>query len=595
METLGNDALLVYHLADNESFDNFAKGMLQNNEIIGLIRPSFTQRNLDRYLKYAVTSRIPLSEFLYGGSVKKETLMKILISLAEAVKNASEYLLGEERILLSPDEIYVNISTKQVSLIYLPLLDFTSETSLKEMILSLLISLRYEIRGDLEYVARIITFLNEKKQLDPEELLNALRQIEKADSKKVKDETPENAADEPRNQNNNLQGEPVLRKEEQASKNPQESLSLPPGQQGAMGAGRPGEAIPKQPGAYTPAQVQTAPPEQPPMLMDFPGLVPVNSAEEEKKKKKLFFFGGKEKKKKNKKESAAKPEKAKLSPLNNNDMNLQIPGQDPMAGMQIPGNGAQAGMQIPGNGAQAGMQIPGNGAQAGMQIPGQEKQGNGAFGVSFPEPEIKKGKKKGLFGNKEKPRKSDEGIGYPTPAEFREEPAQFNPPQSDDNSPYNRKPAQSDPYPKDDPSAEQSIIFGSGTTDEGTSTVLFGGGRQEERTTLLDDSNSDAVKGGLRPAKLTRVRTHQTVTINQTLFHIGSEGGFVDFYISDNRAISGLHADIVAEDGKYYIVDKNSKNHTYVNEVQLVTGARTPIASGDRIRLANEEFEFRIS
>ena len=575
METLGNDALLVYHLAENESFDNFAKGMLQNNEIIGLIRPSFTQRNLDRYLKYAVTSRIPLSEFLYGSPVKKETLMKILISLAEAVKNASEYLLGEERILLSPDEIYVNISTKQVSLIYLPLLDFVSETSLREMILSLLISLRYEIRGDLEYVARIITFLNEKKQLDPEELLNALRQIEKADSKKGKDETPENAADGPRGQNNNLQGEPVLRKEEQASKNPQESLSLPPGQQGAMGAGQFGGAIPKQPGAFTPVQVQTPPLEQPPTPMDFPGLVPVNSGEEEKKKKKLFFFGGKEKKKKSKKEPAAKPEKSMPSPLNNNDMNIQIPGQDPMAGMQIPGNGVQAE----------------------MQIPGQEKQGNGVFGVSFPEPEVKKEKKKGLFGNKDKLRKSDEGIDFPMPAESKEEPVNVNPPLSYDNPSYKQKPAQSDSYSKDDPSVEHSIIFGSGTTDEGTSTVLLGGGRQEGRTTLLDDSSTgtDGVNRELRPAKLTRIRTHQTVTINQTLFHIGSEGGFVDFYISDNRAISGLHADIVAEDGKYFIVDKNSKNHTYVNEVQIVSGTKTPLASGDRVRLANEEFEFRIS
>ena len=75
-ENQGSEALLVYQLGQEEEIDSLAKGMLENNEISGIIRPFFTQRNADRFLKYEVTSRIPLNEYLYGSAVKKENLNK---------------------------------------------------------------------------------------------------------------------------------------------------------------------------------------------------------------------------------------------------------------------------------------------------------------------------------------------------------------------------------------------------------------------------------------------------------------------------------------------------------------------------------------
>ena len=40
-ENQGQETLLVYHLDEEEHLDSFAKGMLQSNEIVGILRPSF--------------------------------------------------------------------------------------------------------------------------------------------------------------------------------------------------------------------------------------------------------------------------------------------------------------------------------------------------------------------------------------------------------------------------------------------------------------------------------------------------------------------------------------------------------------------------
>ena len=590
-ENQGSEALLVYQLGQEEEIDSLAKGMLENNEISGIIRPFFTQRNADRFLKYEVTSRIPLNEYLYGSAVKKENLMKVLISVAEAVNNASEYMLGEERLLLDPSRIYVNISSKEAVLIYLPVMDFNSGTDLKNMILSLLTSLRYDDRGELEYVVKIINLLNEKNRPDYGDFLLRLRQIAETGGAKAQSQEKE--------------------KQSQPSQVPEGSQSIP---------GNP-PAVPPQP--VPPAQnPYPAPPtpgysqQQPAPAPALPGLVPVSGGEE-KGKKKLGLFGKKEKKeKKGKKAEPApipvSPMPAKPAPIGG--LGLQIPGQEP----QLPGQGEPAGMPIPG-----------------MQIPGMDGQNGGVPGVQPVEQDADNGKKKGLFGRKEKSsdenggkrkglfskkeksedevkkpglfgrKKHDEEFVLPMPDAGAGSPQGMmsaQPPQPGYQQPAYQQPAAAPQTPpaeiKPDPGplSGDSIIFGSGSSDSGSSTVLLGGGNQGE-TELLDDGTPAAAgrSAELRPAKLTRVRTRQTVTINQELFHIGSDAGFADFYISDNRKVSAIHADIVAEGGTYYIVDKNSRNHTFVNNEQVIAGAKIPLNSGDRILLANEEFEFRIS
>lgn len=92
--------------------------------------------------------------------------------------------------------------------------------------------------------------------------------------------------------------------------------------------------------------------------------------------------------------------------------------------------------------------------------------------------------------------------------------------------------------------------------------------------------------------KLRRIKTNDIIEINKPRFRIGKEKSYVDYFISDNTAISRSHADIVTNGKECYIVDMNSTNHTYVNGAMIHSGVEVKLESGSSVKLANEEFEF---
>lgn len=100
--------------------------------------------------------------------------------------------------------------------------------------------------------------------------------------------------------------------------------------------------------------------------------------------------------------------------------------------------------------------------------------------------------------------------------------------------------------------------------------------------------------GSAQPtATLIRKKTGETVTIAKPSYSIGKERSKVDFCVPDNNSISRNHANIVCKGGVYYIVDNNSTNFTFVNGNKIAAGQEVRLNSGDKIKLADEEFEFR--
>ena len=125
--------------------------------------------------------------------------------------------------------------------------------------------------------------------------------------------------------------------------------------------------------------------------------------------------------------------------------------------------------------------------------------------------------------------------------------------------------------------------------DFGETTVL-GGGYIDE-TTVLGASTSNTPQ--LNPYLL-REKNDERILINKPLFRLGKERSFVDYFIGVNSAISRSHANIIRQGDEFFIVDANSTNHTYVNNVMISSGVEHPLKHGDKIRLANEEFVFNI-
>ena len=116
---------------------------------------------------------------------------------------------------------------------------------------------------------------------------------------------------------------------------------------------------------------------------------------------------------------------------------------------------------------------------------------------------------------------------------------------------------------------------------------------------LGDDSGGTTVLGYDEPDEpvyptLIRLRTEEAYSVDKPTFRIGTEQSYCDLFICDNNYISRSHADIVTRDDRYYIVDRNSTNKTFVDGKVIPAEKEVEIFPGTQIRLANEDFTFNI-
>lgn len=132
----------------------------------------------------------------------------------------------------------------------------------------------------------------------------------------------------------------------------------------------------------------------------------------------------------------------------------------------------------------------------------------------------------------------------------------------------------------------QSAQISTSKADFGNTTVLNAGVVTGETTVLGAASSPEP--------HLVRVKNGEQIRISKPVFRIGKEHSYVDYWIGDNAAVSRSHANIISRNGEYFILDTNSTNHTFVNGKMIPKNEETKLTSGAKIRLANEEFEFRM-
>lgn len=93
---------------------------------------------------------------------------------------------------------------------------------------------------------------------------------------------------------------------------------------------------------------------------------------------------------------------------------------------------------------------------------------------------------------------------------------------------------------------------------------------------------------------LIRKKNNERIPVDKTVFRLGRDVEFNDYAVVDNKYVGHSHCHIVMRDGEYFIVDDNSKNHTSVNGTVISSGTEVKIAHDYSIKLADEEFEFKL-
>lgn len=120
------------------------------------------------------------------------------------------------------------------------------------------------------------------------------------------------------------------------------------------------------------------------------------------------------------------------------------------------------------------------------------------------------------------------------------------------------------------------------TPEAGATTVLSQGAGE---TTVL----SQKVNGG----SLIRRKTGERIDINIAEFLMGRERKRVTYCVADNTNVSRVHAKLTVRNGMTYLIDMGAANGTFVNGVKATPNQEITLKNGDKITLADEEFEFK--
>lgn len=233
-------------------------------------------------------------------------------------------------------------------------------------------------------------------------------------------------------------------------------------------------------------------------------------------------------------------------------------------------------------------------AQANQNVNGNAGKINGNYGYKIPN--VNQNSGNGSFAIPGQPASN---IQQPTPIKQQNQPtvrpqtqpsqipAQPVVQQSLQNKPYNQ-PVQQIQNVQQVQTVQQVQPQGQ-PMNFGNTTVL-NNGKIGETTVLSGDLQQTQA---VRP-HLLRNKNNEIINLTKPVFRIGKEKSYVDYFVSDNTAVSRSHANIITRGNKYYIVDTNSTNHTFVNEKMIPSNAETEIHHGDKIRLGNEDFEFKL-
>ncbi len=655
-ENQGANTYLVYEIKPEDSIDTMSLGMLTNNRIPGLAQTLFMQMDTTKYIKYNVSAKVSVRQF-FTGAVNKMRLLGVFNGIVDGLLAAEDYMIDSNMILLDLDYIFADVSTCNASLICLPIqTGDVRQNDLGSFFKNIMFTTQFDQTENCDHVAKIINFLNSAPAFSLDNFKKLLEEIGGRVSDLTQKEISSQSQSQSsgsftqfRGQSEPMQvsfrqGANSIADEARTSSPVQEGArqsfqqsSMPQSGQSrnALDSPKPMENGTSQPwhsqsvgnGAFQSqaGQFQTPPVSQ--VQNGQPGAAPVSRAQSGKvaaggtsqsqssgggKKMSmlnLMMHYSKENAELYKAQKAAKkgqPVQTKVPAQNTGTMPGGVSEQKPKGKQKGKAKNVQkpAGFAIPGAPADnAGFAIPGQPAPA--QQPAMQQKVGQAGAVQqqsgvYPPIQQQTGRQAN------QPMAGQPGRGMQPagqPGQYQQQTDQARAHQSMpgqdsqtiayQSMPY--QPRQSAQYQAMPTQAGQTAAYQAALSQPGNSvsfgeTTVLGGGAPGETTVLGQSAQQEQV---LIP-QLIRKKTGEQILLNKPVYRIGKERSYVDYFIGDNTAISRSHANFITRDGEYFVVDTNSTNHTFVNGVMIQSNAEIKLSHGDRIRLANEDFEFRL-
>lgn len=148
---------LVQRVDNLSELDNVTIGMLENNEIKGILPFFLIQENSSIELKYDISGYETVKS-KYVGKVNKAKLLKLLKAICDVYETCENYMIDSSQLLLDQSCIFVQKRNETIKFILNPLIssDQNTNSKLREMILTL----DFDRGEDCTYVAELLQYFN---------------------------------------------------------------------------------------------------------------------------------------------------------------------------------------------------------------------------------------------------------------------------------------------------------------------------------------------------------------------------------------------------------------------------------------------------
>lgn len=566
-ENNGTNTYLVYEITPADTIDTMSLGMITNNKINGLAQSLYTQLDNKKYIKYNVSSKIDLQSFL-SGPINRKRLLSVFKGITDAFLSAEEYMLDNGSIILDIEYIFADVSTCEISMICLPVESKPrSNIDIGEFFRNMIYAVQSDETEDCSHVAKIINYLNKSSNFSLVDFKKELIDLENGTTAAAAPVAQAAVAPQPVAA---PAAAPVA-----APVSAPVAQAVTPAPQAAPQVQKPAPAAPV-------AQAVTPAP-QPKPAMNIP-MAP------------------------------AKPQAPMKTP---NGMTIPPKPQGKAASAApAPAATTPDGKEISlfyllqhynsENAAAYKAQKEAKKAAAATAVQGEDEISlyyllqhyNSENAAKYKQQKEAKKAAKAQAVATQKPAAPATPPQMPQMPQMAvphapqmavphapvQPPVQAGVPAAQSISVQPVPPVAPAPQPMPPmPPLPTGANFGE--------TTVLGGGAAGETTVL----NAAGTATPTAKPMLIRSKNRDVVQITKFPFKIGKERSYVDYFIGDNTAISRSHAEILSHDNNYYVKDTNSTNHTYVNGTMIQSSVEVKIEPGDRLRFANEEYEFRLS
>ena len=575
-ESQGSYSYLVYELDPEDIVESMSLGMITNNKITGLIPVVYTQMDNKRYIKYNITAKVSIRQF-FEGIVNKQQILSIFLGIVTALQAAEEYMIDVGAFLLDMDYIYTDVTVYGASLICLPVENMKKPlVEFREFFKNIVFNAKFVQAEDSTYVGKLINFLNSTAGFSLVDFRNLLEELNRdkggaagpamARPREIYDANmPAQTTVLPQAvspvQNNhyihtqtvntipvntpvsggNVTQTNISYPNMQPVNHPQASPQIMPSTSMVMAQPMPRPQAPS---------LQSTQNEQDKIsLMKLLTHYNKDNAQlyrEQKKREKEEKESGKKDSQRGKKKETKDAKKTKKS------------------------KEAKTGA-------------------AEFAIPGGVQESGAGKGVNT-QPDLTVMPSQPMM---QQPVIQQSAMQQPMVQQSAMQQSMMQ--QSAMQQPMVQQSVMQQPM------MQQSIMSQPGANGQRQGSGIYGAQSGFGETTVLGSGKAGettVLNAGMQAVKMTpfliRVKTGESIPIDKPVFRIGKEKSYVDYFINDNTAISRSHANIITREGRYWVVDTNSTNHTYVGGQMIAGNTETEIVNGTRLTFANEEFEFKI-